>query len=188
MEEHDEHDIINGREKVDFDRESETSVSVQWLERRRRSLRRRPLLMVFSNCNKTSPCSAFSSLPRQKEKESRISLRFTTTTTTRRWASFREMQSYRFFPVTLRDAFPLCLPEWKLDPLLVPPRSLLPTYAREAHRGIERVEEDFYLRRRKQIPLEIFISVGIMLRSRQTTLPELFRIALCFDSRINVVE
>lgn len=112
-------------EKVDFDRESETSVSVQWLERRHRV----PLLMVFSNCNKTSPCSAFSFATATKRK--RVTYQSASHDNDDETMSFlRREQLYRFFPVTLRDAFPLCLPEWKLDPLLVPPRSLLPSNVR----------------------------------------------------------
>lgn len=138
------------------------------------------VLYLFSNCNKTSLCSASSSPPRQKEKGSRISLRFTaTTTTTTRWASYEEMQSYRFFPVTAARRVPALSARMEIRSASPRSSSFTPSI-RRARRipRLKRVEEDFYLRRRKQIPFEIFISVGIMLRGRQTTLPGLFRIAL----------
>jgi len=132
--------------------------------------------MVFSNCNKTPLCSASSSPPRrQREKGLRISLRFSagsddagddndnnddTMRFLRRDAVLPLFSCYHCW-----DVFPLCLLEWKLDPLLVSPRSFVSSdvCARGASRDWWK-NEDFYLRRRKQIPFKIFISVGIMLR------------------------
>lgn len=97
-----------------------------------------------------------------KEKKSRVSV-FSATTTTTRWASFEEMQSYRFFPVTALSA------RMEIRSASRHSSSFTPSIRRARARHIpeiERVEEDFYLRRRKQISFEIFIRVGIMLRDR----------------------
>lgn len=126
-------DIIN-REKIDSDAESgEPRYRFGGSRRRRHSLRRRSLFTVFSNCNKTPLCSEFAiSLPprRQREKGSCISLRFSAGDDGGDYGDDDDELPSKRCSLTAFFLLPLCPPEWKLDPLLVPLRSLVPSGVR----------------------------------------------------------